>query len=451
MRCRTCRTLSAFAVLAGVLLGAVLVLAASVVDDFNTGDQQVCVGGPTSFCTQYSIASANSATATSALGNERDIRLTSYAGPDANQVALRANAGSSGVLEMSQDSGASALAEVTWDGADGDPAALATTLLSVDLTNGGVDDAFEFVTTFNDLPIGVEIVVYCNATDASSATLTLPGGILTSTRFVVPFSDFVTKSGAGCPPANTGSTPAVAVQLLIDGSVSPGADLNIDTFGTTTTQRDYGDAPDTYSTTSASGGPAHVTDGLTLGSAVDTESDGNPVTSPSDADGDDLTGIDDEDGVRPTPGINWNSSSGGSVEVTVNGCGATCYLSGWIDWNQDGDFADAQEQIFNDQAVSDGVTDLVFQVPSTTDPRNNSYYARFRICRAQNECNTIGGEATSGEVEDYLFNFGPTAVTLTAFQGGVVDQGPTPLLWAGLLAGALAVAGVALVVGRRLT
>ena len=44
----------------------------------------------------------------------------------------------------------------------------------------------------------------------------------------------------------------------------------------------------------------------------------------------------------------------GSVSLTVTG--ATGYVTGWFDWNQDGDFADSGEQAFANEPVADGQT-----------------------------------------------------------------------------------------------
>jgi|GEM_PF-3854504 len=84
-----------------------------------------------------------------------------------------------------------------------------------------------------------------------------------------------------------------------EGDVGPGHGNAGDQFDNLTVdfgfyQADFGDAPDSYGTTLANGGPSHTQDGTTfLGSGVDSEMDGNPTTN---ADGDDNSG-DDEDGV----------------------------------------------------------------------------------------------------------------------------------------------------------
>lgn len=190
---------------------------------------------------------------------------------------------------------------------------------------------------------------------------------------------------------------------------------------------DLGDLPDntvgvpqSYPTLNANSGPSHlVGPNLFLGQCVDAEPDGQPN---SEALGDDLavaapsygtcTSTDDEDGVERTPGVNWTVSTGGSVNVTVAG-GPGC-LSGWIDWNGNGNLTDDGDNILNNILLNSGTSIQTFTVPV---PVNGTYYARFRLypVDGNNLCTTTRtptGEASGGEVEDYQWGFSPTAVTL---------------------------------------
>ena len=155
---------------------------------------------------------------------------------------------------------------------------------------------------------------------------------------------------------------------------------------------DYGDAPDpTYPTLLASNGASHLATGVMLGTSRDGELDGQPS---ADADGDDTTDADDEDGVvfngLPVPG------TAASVDVTVSANG---FLNAWVDFNQDGDWLDAEEQIFTDQAVAAGVNTLSFNIPATASTAT-APYARFRVDSAGGLTPT--GQAADGEVEDHL-------------------------------------------------
>ncbi len=169
---------------------------------------------------------------------------------------------------------------------------------------------------------------------------------------------------------------------------------------------DYGDAPDTgvgtgtgnYQTTAADNGPRHVATGLTLG--LNRDADSGTLQNAS-ATADDTTGTpNDEDGITLPASFAQGAST--TISATASGSG---FLSAWIDWNHDGDFADAGEQIANDLAVNAGSNTINVTVPGTATP--GSSFARFRICAATAECNSATGIASDGEVEDY-------AVTITA-------------------------------------
>ncbi|MCA8987034.1 MAG: S8 family serine peptidase, partial [Planctomycetaceae bacterium] len=100
---------------------------------------------------------------------------------------------------------------------------------------------------------------------------------------------------------------------------------------------DFGDAPDSYGTTLATSGPQHELIGdLYLGTSIDDEADGIP--SP-DADGDNLDGTDDEDGVLVTSPLVLNEMATFSVTTSARG-----ELAYWIDWDQSGTFDNATER-----------------------------------------------------------------------------------------------------------
>jgi len=155
---------------------------------------------------------------------------------------------------------------------------------------------------------------------------------------------------------------------------------------------DYGDAPDpTYSTLDASDGARHIIEGgLYLGASVDLEADGQPTAG---ADGDDLDGSDDEDGVVFTTSLGAGLVA--SLDVTASGAGL---LNAWIDFNADGDWDDGGEQIFTDQALVTGANSLGFPVPSGATL--GTTFARFRF--STNSSLAPNGYATDGEVEDYM-------------------------------------------------
>ncbi|EMI52004.1 hypothetical protein RSSM_06569 [Rhodopirellula sallentina SM41] len=172
--------------------------------------------------------------------------------------------------------------------------------------------------------------------------------------------------------------------------------------------RDYGDAPDSYMTSIAAGGPSHGTvTGLTIGTEIDRESDGVPS---DDATGDDVvnttTGqIDDEDGVVQSVALRPGAT--GTITVTLtNTTGSTGYLQAWLDLNADGDFLDAGEQIRTDAVLGTGTHNIDVTLPASfdinidgTDDGVLDTFSRFRYSLTPGL--GVGGGADTGEVEDH--------------------------------------------------
>ncbi len=158
---------------------------------------------------------------------------------------------------------------------------------------------------------------------------------------------------------------------------------------------DWGDAPDpTYPTLNASGGASHKLDGVTfLGATADAEPDGQPHAT---ALGDDLAGIDDEDGVI----FMWPLAKGNPCKLKVTASVGNALFSGWIDFNGDGDWADTGEQIYADLNLQAGANYLTFLVPRSSTP--GTTFARFRF--SHQPALSYTGAASDGEVEDYQVN-----------------------------------------------
>lgn len=159
---------------------------------------------------------------------------------------------------------------------------------------------------------------------------------------------------------------------------------------------DFGDAPRPYPTLLANNGARHALDGMTfMGNGVDAEPDGIP--SPL-ADGDDLNMlIDDEDGVTFTSALTPGLLAGVDVVASVNGV-----LNAWVDFDQNGSWADPGEQIFVGKSLNAGLNNLSFIVPAGALP--GPTFARFRFSR--NGIGTYDGFAPDGEVEDYRVEIG---------------------------------------------
>jgi hypothetical protein len=167
---------------------------------------------------------------------------------------------------------------------------------------------------------------------------------------------------------------------------------------------DCGDAPDpTYPTLLASSGASHnVVPGICLGTSVDRDPDGQPDPN---ALGDDNAGIDDEDGVTfLTPLV---PGSPGYIDVVANVPGD---VSGWIDFNADGDWDDPDDSLGISYANA-GSNVFTIWVPPTA-PGGMDTYARFRF-GVKSGWTGPRGYSIDGEVEDYKVYIYPNPVVVT--------------------------------------
>lgn len=160
---------------------------------------------------------------------------------------------------------------------------------------------------------------------------------------------------------------------------------------------DYGDAPIReqtgftfgYSTAIEANGARHLIGGPRLGALVDAEPDGVPGP---EADRDDSSGEDDEDGVEF-----GSLFAGATATATINVTGADGRIDAWIDFNSDGDWIDPDEQIATDFGIpANSAREISFSVPTFASA---TVYARIRVSSDGGLSPT--GLASDGEVEDY--------------------------------------------------
>jgi uncharacterized repeat protein (TIGR01451 family) len=185
---------------------------------------------------------------------------------------------------------------------------------------------------------------------------------------------------------------------------------------------DYGDAPTDLTVIDATlsniyPSVRHLLDGLTyLGDRVDGESANQPTVN---ADGDDTNGSpNDEDGVTfPLAGSTRILSAGQANTLTIR-ASRTGILNAWMDWNQDGDWADANEQIATDVTLTTGNNTLAVTVPNTTP--HGATYARFRFSTTAG-LGPTDATLADGEVEDYKVNIALPAPV--ACEAGVLNDG----------------------------
>ncbi|MGV3484062.1 MAG: Ig-like domain-containing protein [Planctomycetaceae bacterium] len=207
-------------------------------------------------------------------------------------------------------------------------------------------------------------------------------------------------------PGFTQTFPTTGEHVVVFNGTPLGDNFN---FGNLPTL-DFGDAPDSYGTTLAAGGPSHgILAGLSIGTTPDRELNGVPSVG---ADGDDIAGfvgsggtiVDDEDGVRILTPIGPGANATFEVSLT-NTTGQTGFLQAWFDFNRDGDFNDAGERAITDATPASGIVNFNIPIPSTVTP--GPLYSRFRYSLTAGL--GVGGAADSGEVEDHVFTVQPSA------------------------------------------
>lgn len=191
--------------------------------------------------------------------------------------------------------------------------------------------------------------------------------------------------------------PAHVLTVTGGGTI---ADVN---FGNSDNQGfDWGDAPAPYPTLKSVNGPRHAIVpgfglGVNLGDGLTALADGEPDGIPHpNALGDDLDNFDDENGVVFTTGLTPGRTA--IITVTVStGSNVAGRLQGWIDFNRNGSWADAGEQVFRNLTLAAGVHTLEVPVPSTAIP--GTTFARFRYGPELGL--SYVGSSFAGEVEDY--------------------------------------------------
>jgi hypothetical protein len=204
---------------------------------------------------------------------------------------------------------------------------------------------------------------------------------------------------------NLSIAAGTATDVAGNAAGSAGPSSTFDVWGV-----DFGDAPTaaqsgfalSYPVSLANNGARHLIPmiGATLYMGVvapDPEDDGIPHGT---AAGDDTTGVDDEDGVTLPASFPGGTTVNVSVVVTGDG-----RLSAWIDWNRDGDWEDAGEQVIVDVALAEADNPHVLPVSAPAGVASGTTFARFRYATELSLAAT--GQADDGEVED-------VAVTLQA-------------------------------------
>jgi hypothetical protein len=105
----------------------------------------------------------------------------------------------------------------------------------------------------------------------------------------------------------------------------------------------------------------------------------------------------------------YTVSRGSSLTITITpGWTSTKYSEGysvWVDYNRDGDFLDAGEQLFTQAATTTTPISRTFTVPTTATTGTTRMRVSMKYNGVPTSCETFG----YGEVEDYTLNISATA------------------------------------------
>lgn len=142
---------------------------------------------------------------------------------------------------------------------------------------------------------------------------------------------------------------------------------------------------------------------LKIGSLTDAEA---ASTTSAQADGDDVDGSDDEEGVTLPASVVQGTSGSMTVKVT-NTTGATAFLNVWIDWNNNGTLTDSGEQVASNTTITTGTSGanrtINFTAPAAAVTGKVGVRVRLTSVSSPGPEGTDG----KGEVEDHLLTVVP--------------------------------------------
>lgn len=282
----------------------------------------------------------------------------------------------------------------------------AATLTVVVTNNGAADAGVDVALSF--VAVGLDVATVTTLSDGAAAA-SCPAMVDLGAGCVVELADLesgesVTLTisdieGAGDPGTAgsltvTASTTETDYDLTNNSATDSVALVGLD-FG------DHGDGGDTAITL---GAYHRLTTSGRLGALVDAETDGVLTAA---ADGDDLAGVDDEDGVTVVSGSTLYASTTNYIGVNASEAGYLSIFSGPTG-------AAMSVTAVSDMPVVPGMN-WVSLNPGVAATR----VLRFRFCSTIDTCDTSRGIAPDGEVEDHEFTIVamPASVTLTIPDG----------------------------------
>jgi uncharacterized repeat protein (TIGR01451 family) len=276
---------------------------------------------------------------------------------------------------------------------------------AIAVTNSGDEDLRDVIVV-DRLPTGLGYVSDNRSGTVAGDEITWNIGYLS--RGESDFIELVAQIQGGASAILTNEVNVTAKNN--SGEVTHSDSEDVTVIGTETL--DFGDAPDSYSTLLASNGARHVIiTGFYLGSGIDGESD---AWASSDASGDNIHDLNDEDGVTIKDLVPGETST---IYLLASEDGG--HLNAWIDFGADGSWSDSVDHIFVNRPLKKGRNSLTFFVPPEAK-EDTETFARFRFSTEKGL--SFAGLAHDGEVEDYRLTIGKNprvVVTKTADESEV--------------------------------
>ena len=160
----------------------------------------------------------------SIIGGEREADIDRLTGSDSASLAF--NSGGTGTMSIANGTGGTSASLVIYDGVGSGGGAAG--LGGVDLTVGGTQDAFDLRIIANDFAAAVSISVVSGG-DTSFLTVLSPGGNPGPSSVPMLF-EYASFAGVA------DFTSVDAIFLNVDTSLNNATDIELDFFGTTTTE-----------------------------------------------------------------------------------------------------------------------------------------------------------------------------------------------------------------------
>ena len=202
---------------------------------------------------------------------------------------------------------------------------------------------------------------------------------------------------------------------------------------------DYGDAPDTFKTlltvtgtgstaSYANSGASQIIDATNIklgANAPDAEATGAAVTSPASANSPNGDGA-DEDGVT-LPALTTSTTTYTATVNVTNNTGLPAYLVGWIDFNGNGVFDNAERVAYTStageiNAIPTGTSTVTLTWTGLGVVTSGVKYARFRLTTDTKVLGGLGIDTQAGPGAGTALVVGGTANSFTAASVNVANN-----------------------------